>query len=491
MENQAKAFENAQEELMSKHDKIINDAELLKEQMLLNAQNQIELEREQLKNEREQLLALENKIQQDKLFLEQQRQALLDATKKETERLINTALLDEKNDNSSTDISATFKNEINKSDNDLSQEVDNSQIEEPVFSEDANSFENTLNQKNAEYEKLLDNFETSIKKFENINESSNNSTKTALSDMEPIVENRSYTEKIIDSIEIDDYDNEEVIPIPTIPLTFSNQGDLSTKDTNNGSEYQPTVELKNDVDVMRRALKNTRNNNDFDFEEKRLAYEKEKVKEEIKQEILKEMSLYTNDAIGLNTTIPAINMTDSLDEDSDTLDIEHHINEAKNNNSVTLRSSEKVPELSAHTHSKNSNFSNDIYDIDLFDDLGIDSFESNDIVDLLNKTKETKLKIDTDIEKLTNDLKSEQFPMFVEPSPLSSVSFNPFYNNSPSSQKADSNFNKEFESNEKPKIKLRRAQLSLNKKRDDSNLSSAELIKSIAKQIKRKSSLKK
>ena len=184
-------------------------------------------------------------------------------------------------------------------------------------------------------------------------------------------------------------------------------------------------------------------------------------------------------------------MTDSLDEDSDTLDIEHHINEAKNNNSVTLRSSEKVPELSAHTHSKNSNFSNDIYDIDLFDDLGIDSFESNDIVDLLNKTKETKLKIDTDIEKLTNDLKSEQFPMFVEPSPLSSVSFNPFYNNSPSSQKADSNFNKEFESNEKPKIKLRRAQLSLNKKRDDSNLSSAELIKSIAKQIKRKSSLKK
>ncbi|WP_033159658.1 hypothetical protein [Mycoplasmoides alvi] len=471
LDNQVKMYENAQQELIAERQKIIDDAEQIKEKILLEAQNQINLEREEIENEREKLIALGNQIKQDKNFIEQQRQALLDAAKKETERLIQDARLDIQIKNNLSNDTNVYQDKLNLED----------------------SFRNTDNND------LTDETLMTLDKFETSQNLESKNDENSWSDMEAIDENRSYTEKIIDSIEVDDFNDEEIIPVPTIPLEFTKT--IKIKDNNQfiskfneNVQQQPTAELKNDVDVMRRALKNSHKNNDFDFDEKRLAYERDKVKEEIKQEILKEMSLLTNDAVGLNTTIPAIDLnSDSDDEEYATSNLD-----GNSDSSIKLHSSNKVPELSNRTYSKNANFSTKMYDFDLFDDLGLESFENNDIVNILNQNKEKTSQISLDIESLTKDLelddKTQSFPTTIESSPLSLINFNPFTNISEdTSNKNVQNESKKEVIEEKPKIKLRHARLVVNsnKKRDDTNLSSEELIKLKAKEVKRQASLNK
>ncbi|WP_027124155.1 hypothetical protein [Mycoplasmoides pirum] len=477
LEAQTKMIEKAREELISERQKILEEAENEREQLLSAAKNEIELERERLKFEQEQYKQLKNqledRIQENKEFVEKQRLALLEAAQKEKERLLNNARIQKEN------LSNDVLNEIKDAIDDLRNQQQSNQTkkieihQEPILekpNETSEEYKKIFNELSNKLDDIQKNITIAIKQEEKEEEEID-------PEMEAINANRSYTEKIIDDIESDDYNNEEIIPIPTIPLEFSKEINInSSQQLQNPQQPQElkTIEITNDVDVMRKALKNSSNNTDFDFDEKRKAYENEKIKEEIKREILQEMSLLTKDAVGLNTTIPAIDFNNEND-DGVTSSIQNttEIEEIKD---VTLHSSNKVPELVNRNYKQNANFATKMYDFDLFDDLNMERFEFT----TPTKKIDSPSKITTFPIDITNEILSSQFSR----PDLASVLSTPITSN-----KLDSIL-KEPENDEKPKSELRRARLALNKKRQD-NLSSSELIKSIAKEIKKKSSLKK
>ncbi len=456
-EARTKMIEQAREEINSERQRMLEAAEQEREKLMNSARSEIELERERLRQEQEQYEQLKNelesRIQENKEFVENQRLILLEAAQKERQRVLNETKA--RKESSTADVLNEIKNALD----DLRGQrnaaaAQTKPIAEPEPEQETNKYKKLFSDLSVKLDDIQKDLTVAISQDE-----------FADHDMQPASENRSYTEKIIDDIEQDDQGGEEAIPIPTIPLEFTRPIQMAPRQPR---EEAKTSELTDDVDVMRRALKNVSGNRDFDFDEKRQAYQNEKMKEEIKREILEEMALMTKDAVALNTTIPAFDPNDNATASIQTTEI------AKQPSSnVTLHSSDKVPELVKKTPGSGSTRT---YDFDFLTDLSPDPFSIP-----VPASRTGKFPVDVTSDPLSPQLFAPDFSMFGGPSAPAAdrhPTANPFANRF------------ETQKDDKPKTELRRARLTFNKKRQD-NLSSSELIKSIAKEIRSKSNLKK
>lgn len=535
--------------LDQERNEILLNAQKEKEALIESAKKEISLEREKLELEKQKLKAsIAESIDQNQKYFDQQRDILLDAVEKEKTRLINQSkqkeiqesdpnlVLQEVQDlikeirkiNGDNDqkyqelkekLSEEARSSIKEAFNYAAKEKDLIASEVEKFSEEQKKkFDELVNELNLVKQQALIRSPTTIPTVVISNKSKNEHGSGLEDEMEPIVENRSYTEGPIDSIEIDDVIEEEpknrkIYELQTVDM--DNQ-DYDDNDYKNSETTQPLVTSDiNDVKMMRSALKDREV--DFDFEEQRKIYEKEKVKEEIKKELLQEMSRLNGNTISIRP-----NNDSSIDEDLEELDtsfqddslvdigskefvdiagyqrkIGNFTNLSDQDNlhevgSIRLKSKETIPDL---IDNKKPNFKenyedqNKLYDLDLFDELGIDTYLDND-----NMAIES---IVNDFDKNNNN---QNFPKANPATPLQNNNFKPinqrsaFFGKKKSSPKLkfiienpQENQQSSFASNQNvaepvpPKPKLRGAKMISENKFD--NLSSKDLIKAYAQEL--------
>lgn len=416
---------------------ILSSAQKEKEALIESAKKEINLEREKLELEKQKLKAsIAESIDQNQKYFDRQRDILLDAVEKEKTRLINQSKQKEIQDNQPNLVLQEVQDLIKeirqiKGDNDQKYQ----ELKEKLSEEARNSIKEAFNYAAKEKDLIASEVEKfseeQKKKFDELvnelnlvkqqtlirspaaipttvishNPNKHNHASELESEMEPITENRSYTEGPIDSIEIDDAIEEE----PTNRKVYELQTvDMDDEDyDDNQPNLSPTNSVTsdiNDVKMMRSALKDREF--DFDFEEQRKIYEKEKVKEEIKKELLEEMTRMNGNTISIRP-----NDQRSIDEDLEELDtsfqddslvdigskefvdiagyqrkIGSFANRSDQDNlhevgSIRLKSKETIPDLVDNNKpnlKENYKDQNKLYDLDLFDELGIDTYLDND-----------------------------------------------------------------------------------------------------------------
>lgn len=487
--------EREREALNLERGKIIEEAYRQKEEMMASAKAEIDLERKQLQEENEKLRqSLAETIRENQEFIDEQRNALIEAANKEKERLMDehrnatiqindevvtnarTVAIEEAQREQSETNNASLINEIR----DLVEQI------REVKESDEQKFEQLKNEisdetRNAVVEAINDNVDVTLadkiekissEQKENFEELARRLEEAKQQDeidveMEAINVNRSYTEKIIDDIESDDDSQHEFIPIRTAEVTVNHPtNQIRTAEV---VINRPTNEFT-DVEIMRSAL-NVPAQTDFDFEEKRLEYQRDKVKEEIKREILQEIERMNINAVNLNTSIPTAQLSTTELETAPTSQITY--DEPK----VTLLSSDTVPELINRHEPEKAKAATRMYDFDLFDELGIEAFESNDTAIVKAIT-----------EQIANNLPPvPPVPSFPEIETIaydSNISFRP-----QKTQELQNNFVTPAPATFEPQKltpKLRSAQLVFNKKGKYDKLSTSDLVKNYAKDIKKK-----
>lgn len=421
--------------LNQERNEILLNAQKEKEALIESAKKEINLEREKLELEKQKLKAsIAESIDQNQKYFDEQRDILLDAVEKEKTRLINQSKQKEIQDNDPNLVLQEVQDLIKeirkiKGDNDqkyqdlkekLSEEARSSIKEafsyaskekdliasevEKFSEEQKKKFDELVNELNLVKQQALIRSPAKIPTTVISNKSNNDHESELEAEMEPIVENRSYTEGPIDSIEIDDVIEEEpknrkVYELQTVDMDDQDYDDSDYKN----SEPAVTSDI-NDVKMMRSALKDREV--DFDFEEQRKIYEKEKVKEEIKKELLQEISRLNGNTISIRP-----NSDSSIDEDLEELDtsfqddslvdigtkefvdiagyqrkIGNFTKHSDQDNlhevgSIRLKSKETIPDLiddKKPNVKENYEGQNKLYDLDLFDELGIDTYLDND-----------------------------------------------------------------------------------------------------------------
>lgn len=526
---------------------ILLSAQKEKEALIESAKKEINLEREKLELEKQKLKAsIAESIDQNQKYFDKQRDILLEAVEKEKTRLINQSKQKEIQDSQPNLVLQEVQDLIKeirqiKGDNDqkyqelkekLSEEARNSIKEafnyaakekdliasevEKFSEEQKKKFDELVNELNLVKQQTLIRSPAAIPTTVISNNSNRHNHDSELeAEMKPISENRSYTEGPIDSIEIDDAIEEEpknrkVYELQTVDM---DDEDYDDSQTNLIPTNLITSDI-NDVKMMRSALKDREV--DFDFEEQRKIYEKEKVKEEIKKELLEEMSRMNGNTISIRP-----NNERSIDEDLEELDtsfqddslvdigskefvdiagyqrkIGNFTNRSDQDNlhevgSIRLKSKETIPDLVDNNKpnlKENYKDQNKLYDLDLFDELGIDTYLDND-----NMAIES---IVNDFDKNANNqnLKKPSVPV-AQPNNFKPFSARPgFFGQKKASPKPKFVIEKPqeqqqipFVSNQSvaeptaPKPKLRGAKMISENKFD--NLSSKDLIKAYAQEL--------
>lgn len=532
--------------LDQERNEILLSAQKEKEALIESAKKEINLEREKLELEKQKLKAsIAESIDQNQKYFDKQRDILLDAVEKEKTRLINQSKQKEIQDNQPNLVLQEVQDLIKeirqiKGDNDqkyqelkekLSEEARNSIREafnyaakekdliasevEKFSEEQKKKFDELVNELNLVKQQTLIRSPAAIPTTVISNNPKYNHHSELEAEMEPINENRSYTEGPIDSIEIDDAIEEEptnrkVYELQTVDM---DDEDYDENETNLTPTNSVTSDI-NDVKIMRSALKDREV--DFDFEEQRKIYEKEKVKEEIKKELLEEMSRMNGNTISIRP-----NDQRSIDEDLEELDtsfqddslvdigskefvdiagyqrkIGNFTNHSDQDNlhevgSIRLKSKETIPDLVDNNKpnlKENYKDQNKLYDLDLFDELGIDTYLDND-----NMAIES---IVNDFDKSTNNqnLNKPNVPVS-QPNNFKPFNARPgFFGQKKASPKPKFVIEKPqdqqqipFVSNQSvaepaaPKPKLRGAKMISENKFD--NLSSKDLIKAYAQEL--------
>lgn len=501
-----KQFTSSNEEqednvLEKKYNQIVNDIQSEKDSILVEAKKQIEIEKQKLMEEHEKLnKTLNERLEKDRDFINSQREMLLNVAEKEKQRLIDeiqhTGLIKEDDsDNNLIDVEeinsnsndifnnfSTIKNEALQSDSKiLISELQNVLNELRTYKNKNNQ---SIQQEEFKSNELLSTNVTPIKSLDNnIQNDLNVHKQLNLEDefinddeLRSLNKNRSYTEKVIDTIENDDYVNEEFIPIPTVPLNFENnvENKIKTKNFDSKLLSQDTFEF-NDVDTMRNALRNQQDT-DFGFEEKRREYEREKVKQEIKREIIDEINkLAQRDSNGFNLS----NLTKSDNKydditDSIAYDFEEDDENKKDIDKDTELFSNSNQSISASKKNKTLPIVEEVkqmYNLDLFDDFNTEEFEVNDDFDY-KKNKTTYL----NNENYSSNIEKSSAPTSSVISDSTTTTKFGYPNNK-------SNFSKS---------KSRDVRLIFNKNNLlDENVSKSDFIKNYAKSFKRKLDKKK
>lgn len=532
--------------LDQERNEIILSAQKEKEALIESAKKEINLEREKLELEKQKLKAsIAESIDQNQKYFDKQRDILLDAVEKEKTRLINQSKQKEIQDNQPNLVLQEVQDLIKeirqiKGDNDqkyqelkekLSEEARNSIKEafnyaakekdliasevEKFSEEQKKKFDELVNELNLVKQQTLIRSPAAIPTTVISNNPKYDHHSELEAEMEPINENRSYTEGPIDSIEIDDAIEEEPTNRKVYELqTVDMDGEDYDENQNNLAPTNSVTSDINDVKIMRSALKDREV--DFDFEEQRKIYEKEKVKEEIKKELLEEMSRMNGNTINIRH-----NDQRSIDEDLEELDtsfqddslvdigskefvdiagyqrkIGNFINHSDQDNlhevgSIRLKSKETIPDLVDNNKpnlKENYKDQNKLYDLDLFDELGIDTYLDND-----NMAIES---IVNDFDKSTNNqnLNKSNVPVS-QPNNFKPFNARPgFFGQKKASPKPKFVIEKpqdqqqiSFVSNQSiaepaaPKPKLRGAKMISENKFD--NLSSKDLIKAYAQEL--------
>lgn len=530
--------------LDKERNEILLNAQKEKEALIESAKKEINLEREKLELEKQKLKAsIAESIDQNQKYFDKQRDILLDAVEKEKTRLINQSKQKEIQENEPNLVLQEVQDLIKeirkiKGDNDqkyqelkekLSEEARNSIKEafsyaakekdliasevEKFSEEQKKKFDELVNELNLVKQQALIRSPATIPTTVISNRSRNDHGSELESEMEPISENRSYTEGPIDSIEIDDAieeapKNRKVYELQTVDM----------EDEDDYKDLEPTSSATsdiNDVKMMRSALKDREV--DFDFEEQRKIYEKEKVKEEIKKELLQEMSRLNGNTISIRP-----NNDNSIDEDLEELDtsfqddslidigskefvdiagyqrkIGNFTNLSDQDNlhevgSIRLKSKETIPDLIDKNKSdfkENYKDQNKLYDLDLFDELGIDTYLDNDNMAIESIVNEFDKHSNNQNFKKANPLPSSQ------PGNFKPINQRPaFFGQKKASskpkfiiEKPQDNTQSSFVPNqnvtepETPKPKLRGAKMISENKFD--NLSSKDLIKAYAQEL--------
>lgn len=532
--------------LDQERNEIILSAQKEKEALIESAKKEINLEREKLELEKQRLKAsIAESIDQNQKYFDKQRDILLDAVEKEKTRLINQSKQKEIQDNQPNLVLQEVQDLIKeirqiKGDNDqkyqelkekLSEEARNSIKEafnyaakekdliasevEKFSEEQKKKFDELVNELNLVKQQTLIRSPAAIPTTVISNNPKYDHHSELEAEMEPINENRSYTEGPIDSIEIDDAIEEEPTNRKVYELqTVDMDGEDYDENQNNLAPTNSVTSDINDVKIMRSALKDREV--DFDFEEQRKIYEKEKVKEEIKKELLEEMSRMNGNTINIRH-----NDQRSIDEDLEELDtsfqddslvdigskefvdiagyqrkIGNFTNHSDQDNlhevgSIRLKSKETIPDLVDNNKpnlKENYKDQNKLYDLDLFDELGIDTYLDND-----NMAIES---IVNDFDKSTNNqnLNKSNVPVS-QPNNFKPFNARPgFFGQKKASPKPKFVIEKpqdqqqiSFVSNQSiaepaaPKPKLRGAKMISENKFD--NLSSKDLIKAYAQEL--------
>lgn len=491
------------DQLIDEKRRIIAEAQQQKDELIKAAQEEIENEKQRLKEENQRLQAsLVETIKENQKYLDLQRQDLLDAAEKEKERLIALAKQDalvekdnvltevksllnelrdfkgsnqEKYEQLKTELSEQAKNAIkdvlasaNEEKNVIAAEV------EKFSSEQKEKFDQLFKElsdvKKQNLVRLPETLETTIVSVEPKNYD-------AELELKPSDLDRSYTEGPIDSIEIDDLVKEppgKIYHLKTADVRINNNTAIVP-----AKATSLTEEFNSDVSTMRSALKKTSHSNDFVVANDALV--KQKMKDELKKEILRELSLVLP-AIPTNPNPNALYYPTSDLEELETSYHGTYQDQSTNlkqpnqsisrftdanalqvmNNGVRLQNEQSIPELIKNPvhHLNSEDRPEKLYDLELFEELGMDSYlEGGDLV----------------IESITKDLDKT----FDEPKINSDLAQTaPIQkNNNPNSQTNEIATN----SSNKTKQKLRNAKLILKEGIDKTT--TKDFVKVYAKQL--------
>lgn len=412
------------DQLIDEKRRIIAEAQQQKDELIKAAQEEIENEKQRLKEENQRLQAsLVETIKENQKYLDLQRQDLLDAAEKEKERLIALAKQDalvekdnvlsevksllnelrdfkgsnqEKYEQLKTELSEQAKNAIkdvlasaNEEKNVIAAEV------EKFSSEQKEKFDQLFKElsdvKKQNLVRLPETLETTIVSVEPKNYD-------AELELKPSDLDRSYTEGPIDSIEIDDLVKEppgKIYHLKTADVRINNNTAIVP-----AKATSLTEEFNSDVSTMRSALKKTSHSNDFIVANDALV--KQKMKDELKQEILRELSLVLP-AIPTNPNPSALYYPTSDLEELETSYHGTYQDQSTNlkqpnqsisrftdanalqvmNNGVRLQNEQSIPELIKNPihHLNSEDRPEKLYDLELFEELGMDSYlEGGDLV---------------------------------------------------------------------------------------------------------------
>ena len=479
--------QHERESMAAERERLLNEARTLREQMLAEAQDEIDNERARLQRE-----------------IEAQREMLLEVAEREKERLedavklaktqyiddapvviaenITTrftpptqpitpeeptkeipspvtsgdreaALLDELRGLMSEirGLKAADQEKFEQLRSELSLEARNAvsaSINASPVSEVADKIERISSEQKENFEQLADKIEAAAVPV------------TDYSEMLPVHENRSYTERVIDDLEDDDAKSEDAFVNQVVQYEqpqYVTEAVVESKPI--PATEHVTQEVDPAVDTLRDAMRSPQDT-DLEFEAKRLAYERDYVKEEIKREVLQEMSRLTGGAVKFNSSVTT--EVGGHDESATT----NFVSEAPQSAAV-MTGSDAVPELAAKRANESVRNATRLYDFDLFDELGIEAFEADDVV---QRAKTVKVE-----EKQPTTLPDPATKEVLPPPVFNTPTFTPSPLDLPPPE-AD-------------KFKGRNAHLLLNHKYG--NLSSAELIKSYARDLRRRMEQKK
>ncbi|WP_027120169.1 coiled-coil domain-containing protein [[Mycoplasma] testudinis] len=447
---------NERDQLASERLRIIEEAQRQKEELIEAAKQEIKNERERLEAENQKLRdSLVESIRENQKYLEMQRQDLLDAAQKEKERLIEAAKKDAELEKEN--VLAEVKNLLNelrdlKGNNDVNYEKLKEELSQQARDAIKNALADANVEKNAvaaEVEKFSTEqkakFDELLKELDVVKQNAYLKTPdmiaTTLVDSKPEYddttefemipgdEDRSYTECPIDSIELDDLQEEptKVYELKTADVIKPNTNEIVA-----AKPIAPTSEFNNDVRSLRDALK--AQNIDFDFQDPMSVLNKEKVKDEIKKEILQELTravpTYPSkpSSLYLPTSTDFDELETSYHEDlyetaspkKNFADLDHpnvpqkftDLNaEGARHGLVRLQKTQTVPELiSSSKYQEDSHKPEKLYDLDLFEELGMDSYLEND--NMLIETLANDLDKTFDIPKINNDLAAKSTAEF-------------------------------------------------------------------------------